>query len=147
MSLPTRWIICTKWVVPSFNKEKFTAITGRTYESYTEEELKTVEIPTEQLTDHKQYWTPIGTRAVLMRKKSISGKPFSYSSKEEAIAGLNKIIEDDPAVAASKLRFCLCEVKYEPDKIKALDEEWFAKRAVSEVALEIKQNKEIEIIQ
>ena len=121
MSLPTRWIICTKWATQIVQDP-----TGGPVYSY--------------------FWTPVGTPHVYTKKSSIRGVPVSYDTEDNAIAGLKEIVNKQPELARQSLKFSVLEVRYVPNKIKIYKQDWHDKYVKKEVELELKDHKFIDTI-
>jgi hypothetical protein len=129
MTLPTRWIICTKWAVgPVPISGDFT---GELDGNVAADSPKTLQY----------FWTPIGSPHVYQKKSSIRGIPISFATEEEAIEGLRKIVNDQPALARQDLKFSALEVRYVPNKIKVYKQDWYNKYVVKESELEFKEHK------
>lgn len=122
MSLPTRWIICTKWAIKLVGKPGEVA----------------------PVPEFLYFWTPVGSAHVYTKKSSIRGVPVSYTTEQEAMAGLTKIVNDDTKLASQNLKFSLVEVRYVPNKIKAYKQDWYNKYGVKEVEVELKAHKFID---
>ena len=90
--------------------------------------------------DNRLFWTPIGTYEHYLKRRKVSGIPFSYDDQAEAIVILNGILADRPEIA-NMVEFCLLEVKYVPSKIKGYNEYWRNKYVLNEVKLQIENNK------
>lgn len=111
--LPTRWILATKWF---------------------DENPTTKEV--------KGFWTPIGNVEVWAGRKRLGGEPFEYTTEQEATNALREILNvkfDD--YKHPNLLFCALEVKYVPKRIKLYKDDWFKKRVVKEVILQVVQPK------
>lgn len=121
MSLPTRWIICTKWAIATQKKSLASADDSQF--------------------DYQYFWTPIGSPHVYQKKSSIRGVPVSFATEDEAIAGLKKIVNDQPSLARQDLKFTALEVRYVPNKIKVYKQDWHTKYVVRELELEFKDHK------
>ena len=131
MSLPTRWIICTKWAVPKEEgpagpvSQKDTTICDKS--------------PAKPSLENK--WTPLGTPQFNTRHGKHSGIPKSFATADEATTGLQETINLQPDLASQQLEFVILEVKYVPNKIKVYKQAWFDKYVVRELGLELKDHK------
>ena len=121
MTLPTSWIICTKWAI-----EK--AVEG------SEEPVYSV------------FRTPVGTHNVHTTTGKIDGMPIFFKTEAEAHERLKKLVNDDPKLTRQNLKFSLVEVRYVPNRIKAYGQQWADKYLVSETDLEFKDHKFVDTI-
>lgn len=133
-SLPTRWIICTKWSVPI--AVPVLSPKGETVGD---------NVPAEPTFQY--FWTPIGTQQRSTKRGKRSGMPVSYATEEEAIAGLREVIKLEPELTKQNLHFVALEVKYAPNKIKVYKQVWFDKYCTKESELEFKEHKFTDTIQ
>ena len=134
MSLPTQWILCTKWV-----KEVPKPLV------LTEEDKKAEKAPTHKLEyDYIKLWTPIGSPQYYTTTGKVSGIPFSYKTQAEAVAALKEIItlKGD---TVSGLKFSALEVRYVPNKIKQYKQDWYDKYVKQDVVLQVEENKTISV--
>ena len=100
-----------------------------------------VEMMREKETDapvYKSFWTPVGTQGKI---------PVSFDTEEAAMSQLKDILNQSPTLALQNLLFCLLEVKYAPNVVKAYKQAWFDKYVVKETPLELKEHKFIDKIQ
>ena len=140
MTLSRRWIICTKWEVkipkmgtpPPMPEMKDGSPVGPTVK---EPEYET-----------KAFWTPVGTPAVF-GSKSMTGIPVEFATADEAIAGLQKLVDESPELTEQNLKFCILEVKYVPRKIKAYKQDWFDKYVTNNQNIELAEHKFIDKMQ
>jgi hypothetical protein len=132
MSLPTRWIICTKWAVGPLDIPN--DYTGVLDGNVLADEHKALQY----------FWTPVGSPHVYTKTSSIRGVPVSYATETEAIAGLTEIVNREPAITRQNLKFSVLEVRYVPNKIKLYKQDWHTKYVVKETELELKDHKFID---
>lgn len=111
MGITPRWILATKWE---------------------QENPVTKEVTL--------FYTPIGTYEHYLKRRKVSGIPFSYDTQPEAVQALNEILTARPELA-SGLLFCTLEVKYVPNKIKLYNAYWHKKYVLTEIVLSITPDK------
>jgi len=108
--LAPRFILATKWSI----------INGQTKE------------------DMSRY-TPIGTHEHYLRRRKVSGIPFSYATQSEAENALREIVVDRKL--ASGVSYSILEVKYVPSKIKLYQMSWYRKYVINEFVVTIEEAK------
>lgn len=140
MSLPTRWIICTKWAVVDVEASNLAA------KNFPPPSADSKEPQAQPDTVLKYFWTPVGSPHIYTKKSKISGTPVSYSTEQEAIDGLKKIVNDDPKLSRQDLKFSVVEVRYVPNKIKVYKQDWYNKYGVKETELVLKDHKFVDTI-
>ena len=86
---------------------------------------------------YKSFWTPVGTQGKI---------PVSFDTEEAAMNQLKEIINQSPKLAKQNLQFCLLEVRYVPNVVKAYKQVWFDKYVVKETPLELQEHKFIDKI-
>ena len=119
----TKWIVCTKWAI---------------------EDKKAEKAPGKQ--NVKLFWTPIGEKLELAgRRRRTYQRILEYNSFEEARLDLKRILRlkvDSDHEEVQDLKYCACEVRYVPHKMKVYKQDWFKKYVITEMTLKIEQPKE-----
>lgn len=138
MPQPNRWIICTKWASVD------TEATNLAAKNMPPQDADSKEPPKHPEVVLNYFWSPVGSRHLYKKKSSIRGVPLSYDTEDEAIKGLQDIVDKQPELKRQNLKFSVLEVRYVPNKIKTYKKDWHDKYVKKEVELELTDHKFID---
>ena len=140
MSLPTRWIICTKWSIPKNVPRPPVPVAGPV-------SAGVPAVPAEPTKpEFTNLWTPLGSPEIYKKRGKVAGIPKSFDTADAAILGLQEVGNQQPELIAQDLNFVILEVRYIPNKIKVYKQDWFDKYVKKEIALELKDHKFTDVI-